>query len=101
MLSLTYAAEVFGELTLTSMLGQIWILPFLIYLNVADTANTSRWVIWTVTTLLLSYPNGRDLRGGNCQLRYADTVASPCYTGRLELKKLEYGPISNRLSSLL
>lgn len=66
MLSLTYAAEVFGELTLTSMLGQIWILPFLIYLNVADTANTSRWVIWTVTTLLLSYPNGEDPLVENC-----------------------------------
>lgn len=101
MLSLTYAAEVFGELTLTSMLGQIWILPFLIYLNVVDTANTSRWVIWTVTTLLLSYPNGRELRGGNCQLECTDSVASSCYPSRLELEELEYGPISNRLSSLL
>lgn len=58
MLGLTYAAEVLGELTLTSLIGQIWLFPFLIYLNVADTANASRWVIWTVTTLLLSYPNG-------------------------------------------
>lgn len=58
MLALTFAAEIFGELTLISMVGQIWILPFLIYLNVADTANASRWVIWAVTTLLLGYPSG-------------------------------------------
>lgn len=58
MLANTYAAEIFGELTFIAMIGQFWILPFLIYLNVADTANANRWVIWAVTTLLLGYPNG-------------------------------------------
>lgn len=67
MLLLTYAAEVFGELSITSMIGQIWLLPFLLYLNIADTAHTSRWVIWTVTTLLLAYPNGRS--PGLCSLK--------------------------------
>lgn len=61
MLANTFAAEIFGELTLIAMVGQFWILPFLIYLNVADTANTNRWVIYTVTTLLLGYPNGNAL----------------------------------------
>jgi hypothetical protein len=34
MLAITYASEVFGELTLTAMSAQFWLLPFLIYLNV-------------------------------------------------------------------
>lgn len=59
MLGLTYLAEILGELTLLAGFGQVWALPFLIYLNVADTANTSRWVIYAVTTLLLGYPNGK------------------------------------------
>lgn len=58
MLALTYTAEIFKELTFVAVIGQIWILPFLIYLNVANTAAVSRWVVWTVTTLLLAYPNG-------------------------------------------
>ena len=57
MLFITYLAEIINELTYVSLTGQIWIFPFLIYLNVADTANTNRWVIYTVTTLLISYPN--------------------------------------------
>jgi hypothetical protein len=59
MLLLTYVAESWGELTLTSLLGQIWLLPFLVYFNVVNVAKVNRWVVWTVTTLLLSYPNGR------------------------------------------
>lgn len=34
MLLITYLSEVFGELTLTAMSAQFWLLPFLIYLNV-------------------------------------------------------------------
>lgn len=58
MLLVVYAAEAFRQLTWVSLAGQFWVLPFLVYLNVADTANASRWVIWAVTTLLLGYPNG-------------------------------------------
>ncbi|KAI1840048.1 hypothetical protein JX266_013739 [Neoarthrinium moseri] len=83
MLALTYAAEVFGELTLTSLVGQIWLLPFVIYLNVADTANTNRWVIWTVTTLLLSYPNAHPIQVGwnsrNSNTVRSRTVSAACY----------------------
>ena len=56
-MGLTYIAEIWGELTLTAMFAQIWALPFLIYLFVVNTAGVNRWVIWTVTTLLLSYPS--------------------------------------------
>lgn len=62
MLAVTYAAEIFGELTFLAMLGQIWALPFLIYLNAVDTTLVNRWVLWAVTTLLLSFPN----RKGPC-----------------------------------
>lgn len=60
MLAATYIAEFLGQLTFVAASGQIWILPFLIYLNVVDTSKVSRWVIYAVTTLLLSYPNRKD-----------------------------------------
>lgn len=59
MLLVTYIAEIIGELTFTSMIGQIWALPFLIYLNAVNTAQTNRWIMYTVITLLLSYPSGK------------------------------------------
>jgi hypothetical protein len=59
MLGLTYVAEIWNELTLTSMLGQIWLLPFLVYLNVVNTTKVDKWIVWAVMTLLLSYPNGK------------------------------------------
>jgi hypothetical protein len=58
MLLLTYVAEIWGELTLTSGFGQIWMLPFLIYLVIVNTQKVNKWVIWAVISLLLSYPNG-------------------------------------------
>ncbi|KAI0095423.1 MFS general substrate transporter [Hypoxylon sp. NC0597] len=83
MLALTYTAEIFKELTFVSILGQFWILPFLIYLNVADTAHASRWVIWAVTTLLLAYPNAHPIQVGwnsrNSNTVRARTVSAACY----------------------
>lgn len=57
MMILTYVAEIWGELTLTSMVGQIWALPFLVYLFAVDTSAANKWTVWAMTTLLLSYPN--------------------------------------------
>lgn len=57
MLAITYLGEVIGELTFVSMSGQVWALPFLIYLNVIDTSGVNRWVLYSVITLLLMYPN--------------------------------------------
>jgi len=56
-LAATYVSEVWGELTLTAMFGQIWALPFLIYLYMVNTSTADKWVIWAITTLLLSYPS--------------------------------------------
>ncbi|KAI0003513.1 MFS general substrate transporter [Xylariaceae sp. FL0662B] len=83
MLANTYAAEIIRELSFVSMVGQIWILPFLIYLIVADTANASRWVIWTVTTLLLGYPSAHPVQVGwnsrNSNTVRSRTVSAACY----------------------
>ncbi|SPQ23953.1 ded6497c-cd84-47d5-ade6-ef1b83b860a6 [Thermothielavioides terrestris] len=62
MLGLTYVSEVLGELSLVAGFGQIWALPFLIYLNAVDTSKVNRWVIYAVTTLLLSYPNAHPIQ---------------------------------------
>ncbi|KAK4227418.1 major facilitator superfamily domain-containing protein [Podospora fimiseda] len=57
MVAVAYLAEIFHNLTLLSVSAQVWILPFLIYLNAVDTSQVSRWVIFAVITVLLSYPN--------------------------------------------
>ena len=36
MLALTYVAEIWGELTLTAAFGQIWALPFLVYIYMVE-----------------------------------------------------------------
>lgn len=58
MLALTYAGEVFGELTLTALIGQIWALPFLIFINLVDINEINKWLAWAIMTALLCYPNG-------------------------------------------
>lgn len=58
MIALTYASEIVGELTLISMLGQVWALPFLVFLYVVDINSVNKWVAWVVMTLLLAYPSG-------------------------------------------
>jgi len=58
MLFITYLAEIYGELTFTSMTGQIWGLPFLIYLYTVNTTKVNKWIVWVVITLLLAYPSG-------------------------------------------
>lgn len=58
MLLLAYTAEATGELTMVAMVGQLWALPFLVYLYVVDINSANKWVVWAVMTLLLGYPNG-------------------------------------------
>jgi hypothetical protein len=58
LLLLTYVSEITSQLTLISVIGQIWILPFLIYLYVADISTANKWGVWAVMTVLLAYPNG-------------------------------------------
>lgn len=57
-LILTYTSEITGELTLISMIGQIWALPFVLCLYILDINTMNKWSAWALMTLLLSYPNG-------------------------------------------
>ncbi|KAH8912691.1 major facilitator superfamily transporter [Coniochaeta sp. PMI_546] len=83
MMAITYLAEIVGELTFVSLSGQIWALPFLIYLTVANTGSVSRWVIYAVTTLLLAYPNPHPIQVGwnsrNSNTVRSRTVSAACY----------------------
>ncbi|KAK4209978.1 MFS general substrate transporter [Rhypophila decipiens] len=83
MLAITYVAEIFGELTFVALLGQIWTLPFMIYLNAVDTTLVNRWILWAVTTLLLSYPNPHPIQVGwnsrNSNTVRSRTVSAACY----------------------
>ncbi|CAK7200084.1 hypothetical protein SEUCBS139899_002773 [Sporothrix eucalyptigena] len=83
MMLLTYVAEIWNELTLTAMIGQIWALPFIIYFCVADTATASKWLIFALTTLLLSYPNAHPIQVGwnsrNSNAVRSRTVSAACY----------------------
>ncbi|OLN95803.1 putative transporter YIL166C-like protein 3 [Colletotrichum chlorophyti] len=83
MLGITYLGEVFGELSLVSMSGQVWALPFLIYLNVVNTTEVNRWVLYTVITLLLIYPNAHPIQvawnSRNSNTVRSRTVSAACY----------------------
>jgi hypothetical protein len=59
MLTLTYAGEVFGELTFTALIGQVWVFPFLLFINLVDINAINKWLAWIIMTTLLSYPSGK------------------------------------------
>jgi hypothetical protein len=61
MMALTYSAEVFGELTLVSMFGQVWALPFLVYMYQVDITKINKWKAFGIISLLLSYPSGMSI----------------------------------------
>ncbi|TAQ86602.1 hypothetical protein B7494_g5078 [Chlorociboria aeruginascens] len=75
MLGLTYAAEVFGELTFTALIGQIWALPFLLFINLVDINGINKWLAWIIMTALLSYPNAHPIQVG-WNSRNSNTVRS-------------------------
>ncbi|OQD81428.1 hypothetical protein PENANT_c027G07684 [Penicillium antarcticum] len=63
-LILTYVSEITKQLTLVSMIGQIWALPFVIYLYVVDITTVNKWTVWVIMTLLLAYPNAHAIQVG-------------------------------------
>ncbi|KAM0487010.1 hypothetical protein ACHAPX_000277 [Trichoderma viride] len=75
MFALSYLAEIRNEMVLTAMLGQIWCLPFLIWLEVAYTAESNKWVVFTIISLLLSYPYAHPIQVG-LNSRNSNTVRS-------------------------
>jgi len=70
MLGLTYIGEVWGELTFTAAIAQIWALPFLILLYVNDIMKINKWTTYAITTVLLSYPSGRHHNPSHIYLPY-------------------------------
>ncbi|KAJ4147153.1 hypothetical protein LMH87_001698 [Akanthomyces muscarius] len=62
MLGLTYLAEHMRSLSLVALLAQIWALPFIIYLNVVNTATVNKWIMFAVITLLLGYPSAHPIQ---------------------------------------
>jgi hypothetical protein len=58
MLALTYVAEIWGELTLTAAFGQVWALPFVVFIYLVDITKINKWKAWGIMSLLLSYPSG-------------------------------------------
>ncbi|KAJ5165764.1 Major facilitator superfamily domain general substrate transporter [Penicillium capsulatum] len=75
MIALTYLSEVTGQLTWIALLGQIWVLPFVVYLYVVDTETASKWAVYAVITLLLGFPNAHAIQV-NWNSRNANTVRS-------------------------
>jgi hypothetical protein len=59
MMIITYAAEITGELTLWAVLGQIWTLPFIIFLRVTNINEVDKWTQYAVMVVLLSFPLGK------------------------------------------
>ncbi|KAJ5893569.1 Major facilitator superfamily domain general substrate transporter [Penicillium taxi] len=74
MLSMTYISEVTGELTWVALFGQLWTLPFVIYLWTVD-VYSQKWVGWVIVTLLLGFPNAHAIQVG-WNSRNANTVRS-------------------------
>jgi hypothetical protein len=102
MLSLTYAGEVFGELTLVALIGQLWALPFMVFIYVVDINSINEWLARVIMTALLSYPSGL------CRPASPFCVSptfnsrpntlvlySPSHLSWLEQSKLEYDPHSH------
>lgn len=56
-IGITYLSELWNERALTAMIAQIWAMPFLIYLYVADLTKINPWAAWAALTVLLAYPS--------------------------------------------
>ncbi|KAJ5782950.1 hypothetical protein N7457_004724 [Penicillium paradoxum] len=75
LLTLTYISEITGQLTLTAVVGQIWAMPFLLYIYIVDISSANKWGVWVVITLLLSYPSAHAIQVG-WNSRNSNTVRS-------------------------
>lgn len=56
---LTYASEIFETLAWTGAAAQLWLLPMLLYMNIVDFSQSTRWAAWTVLTMFLAFPSGK------------------------------------------
>lgn len=57
--AITHISELYQERALISIGSQIWMLVFLVWLYVTDTAQANPWRVWLILTLLIAYPSRR------------------------------------------
>jgi hypothetical protein len=97
MMALTYVAEIWGELTLTAAFGQIWALPFLIFIYLVDITKINKWKAFGIMTALLSYPSGKPTLP---HLPFSSlTTYSTSHPSRVELAQCKCSPLANGFSS--
>jgi len=99
MLALTYVAEIWGELTLTAAFGQIWALPFVVYLYCVDITKINKWKAFSIISLLLSYPSGQLIPPSQYFLQL--TQPSTSNPSRLELPQLQRSAFPHCLCCLV
>ncbi|EAU39184.1 conserved hypothetical protein [Aspergillus terreus NIH2624] len=61
---LTYTSEILGTLAWTGAAAQLWLLPMLLYMNIVDFSQATKWTAWTVLTMLLAFPSAHALQAG-------------------------------------
>ncbi|PVH97147.1 hypothetical protein DM02DRAFT_644348 [Periconia macrospinosa] len=81
---LTLSLRGLGFDTFQSISGDpIWVIPFLIWLVVADVAGANKWMVWAFITLLLTYPSAHPIQVGwnshNSNTVRSRTVSAACY----------------------
>lgn len=64
MLGITFFADAIGKPATAGVIAQLWVMPFLISLYIIDSTTASKWTIWAITTLLLSFPNTHAVQVG-------------------------------------
>jgi hypothetical protein len=92
MIGLTYASEVRNELTYTSLFGQIWAFPFLLFINIFDMTTINKWLAWLVMTLLLCYPSAHPIQVG-WNSRNSNTVRSRTVSAAMYNMSVQTGGI--------
>src|SRR5271155_1398362 len=82
MLSLSFLSEYLNERTFVSLLGQVWILPFIAILWTFN-ESTNKWTQYLVLTILLSWPNPYPIQvawcSGNSNTVRTRTVSAALY----------------------
>ncbi|KAH8547517.1 transporter-like protein [Umbelopsis sp. PMI_123] len=90
-LGLSYFSRWTGERSLTSMIAVVWVLPFLIALEVLP-GDVNPWVKWAIVTLLVAYPYCHPILVGwnsiNSNTVRTRTVSAAVYNMMVQLGNL-------------
>lgn len=78
MITLLFVTKFAGrtkKLAFNGIIGQVWVLPCLVALYSINTTTANKWVVFTITTVLLGYPSNHSVQVGWAS-RNANTVRS-------------------------